>query len=149
VVAAMVARNRRVSAGLASAYLRAFRAASGLDGNVRVIIPPLAPEQFATGLEVTSKIAAKKSAARGEPESVAMPAALALASGAMARLVLNGGREAITATGQGDPAASGWRWVLGGTAHCEFCRERSGQVFDDSAEFHSHDTCGCYPELVY
>jgi hypothetical protein len=148
-VAAVVARNRHVSAGLAAAYLRAFRVAQGITGDLRIVVPPLSPEQLQTSLHVTSVVAVKKSVERGDEPTMAMGHALAQVSGAMARLVLNGGRDTITATGKQDPRASGWRWVLGGSSHCDFCLERAGQVFDDSAEFHSHDTCGCTPELAY
>jgi hypothetical protein len=147
-VAAVVARNRRTSAGLSAAYLRAFRAAQGLTGDLRVVVPPLPPEQLHTSLHVTSVVAVKKSVARGDLADVAMSHALAQSAGSMARLVLNGGRETITATGKADRFAKGWRWVLGGGG-CDYCRERAGTTYDDSAEFHSHDACGCTPEISY
>ena len=145
----MVSRNRKTSVGLASAYLRAFRAASGLSGDVKIIVPPMAPEQFATSLRVTSLIAAKKSAASLVPVDVAMTNALTQASGAMARLVLNGGRETVTQTIRNDSAATGWQRVLGGGG-CEFCQKLAGRVYPrDNAGFDAHDHCGCTAEAVY
>lgn len=67
----------------------------------------------------------------------------------MARLVLNAGRDTVTAATKADPQAKGWRWVIGGSADCDFCKERAGQLFNDDAEFHTHDSCGCSPEIVY
>lgn len=148
-VAAVVAANRKVSSGLAAAYLRAFRVASGLSGDVRIVVPPMAPEQFKTSLRVTSLVAAKKSAARLVDPNVAMTNALTQASGAMARLVLNGGRETVTQTIRGDSDAVGWRRVLGGGG-CDFCRLLAGRVYPrDNADFDAHGKCGCTSEPVY
>lgn len=148
-VAAVVASNRKVSSGLAAAYLRAFRVASGLSGDVRIVVPPMAPEQFKTSLRVTSLVAAKKSAARLVDPNVAMTNALTQSSGAMARLVLNGGRETVTQTIRGDSDAVGWRRVLGGGG-CDFCRLLAGRVYPrDNADFDAHGKCGCTSEPVY
>ena len=150
-VAALVATNRRTSAGLSAAYLRAFRVASGLSGDVRIVVPPMAPEQFKTSLRVTSLVAAKKAAARLVPPEVAMPNALTLASGAMARLVLNGGRETATQTLKNDEKAIGYRRIVGSGA-CDFCRTVGGsgsRIYNVEADFDVHDKCGCTSEPVY
>lgn len=148
-VAALVTNDRKVSSGLAAAYLRAFRVASGLSGDIRIVVPPMAPEQFKTSLRVTSLVAAKKSAERLVDPNVAMTNALTQASGAMARLVLNGGRETVTQTIRGDSDAVGWRRVLGGGG-CDFCRLLAGRVYPrDNADFDAHGKCGCTSEPVY
>lgn len=148
-VAAVVAANRKVSSGLAAAYLRAFRVASGLSGDVRIVVPPMAPEQFKTSLRVTSLVAAKKSAARLVDPREAMTNALTQSSGAMSRLVLNGGRETVTQTIRGDSDAIGWRRVLGGGG-CDFCKLLAGRVYPrDNADFDAHGKCGCTSEPVY
>lgn len=148
-VAALVSKNRRTSSGLAAAYLRAFRIASGLSGDVRIVVPPMAPEQFTTSLRVTSLVAAKKSAALLVPADIAMTNALTQASGAMARLVLNGGRGTVNQTIRNDDAATGWRRVLGGGG-CDFCKLLAGRVYPrDNADFDAHDKCGCTSEPVY
>ncbi len=146
--AAMVERNRRTSTGLAANYLRALQRQQGLPG-FPPVLPKFDADQFQTALRVTSVVTAKKAASNGVPADAAMSAALSVASGAMARLVLNAGRETVNATGKANPEVSGWRWVLGGSGHCQFCQDRAGQVFSNDAEFQSHDTCGCSPELVY
>ena len=148
-VAALVSNNRKTSSGLAAAYLRAFRVASGLSGDVRIVVPPMAPEQFKTSLRVTSLVAAKKSAARLVAPEVAMSNALTMASGEMARLVLNGGRETVNQTLRSDSAARGWRRVLG-TGGCDFCQMLAGRVYPtDNADFDAHGKCGCTSEPVY
>lgn len=150
-VGAMVARNRRTSAGLSAAYLRAFRTAAGLDGDLRVIIPKLAPEQLATSLRVTSVVAAKKAAAAGQAPDVAMGHTFSQVSGAMARLVLNAGRETVAASTVADPRARGWQRVLG-SGGCDFCRmliDRGAVYGEESASFEAHDKCGCTAEPVY
>lgn len=148
-VAALVSKNRKTSSGLAAAYLRAFRVASGLSGDVRIVVPPMAPEQFKVSLRVTSLVAAKKSAALLVPADIAMTNALTQSSGAMARLVLNGGRETVNQTLRADSSATGWRRVLG-TGGCDFCKELAGRVYPtDNADFDAHGKCGCTSEPVY
>ena len=150
-VAGLVTKNRKTSAGLAAAYLRAFRVASGYSGDVRIVIPPLPPEQFKTSLRVTSLVAAKKSAERLVPADVAMTNALTQTSGAMARLVLDGGRDTILGTLATDKATVGYRRVLGGGG-CDFCKEVAGsgtRIYHVDASFDVHDKCGCTSEPVY
>jgi hypothetical protein len=150
-VATLVSKNRRTSSGLAAAYLRAYRVASGLDGDLRIVIPQMPPEQFAVSLRSTSVAAAKSSAARGVAADMAMTNARSLASGAMARLVLNAGRSTVVESVRTDPRAAGWRRVLGGGG-CDFCVMLAGRgaVYgEESADFEAHDKCGCTTEPVY
>lgn len=149
-VAEMVAKYRRTSAGLAAAYLRAYRVASGLDGDVRIVIPQvLNVEQFNASLHSLSVASVKTSAAQAVAADVAMGNALTRSSGAMARLVLDAGRETVTQSIQADDKASGWRRVLGGGG-CDFCRKLAGRVYPrDNADFDAHGHCGCTSEPVY
>lgn len=149
-VGSLVGRNRRNSAGLAARYLRAFRVASGLNGDVRIVIPqPLPGEQFRAVLHSTSVAAIKSSAARTVAADLAMSNALTVASGAMARLVLNAGRETVNETLRSDPRATGWMRVLGGSG-CDFCQMLAGRVYPtDNADFEAHGGCGCTSEPVF
>lgn len=151
-VATVVTKNRKTSSGLAAGYLRAFRVASGLTGDVRLVVPPLAPAQFTTSLRVSSLVAVKKSAARLVPQETAMANALTLTVGEMSRLVLNGGRETTNHTIRNDDKAVGWRRVVGSTA-CAFCREIAGsgsRIYPrNNADFDAHGKCGCTSEPVY
>lgn len=149
-VAEMVAKYRRTSTGLAAGYLRAYRVASGLDGDVRIVIPPvLNVEQFDSTLHSLTVAAAKNSAAQAIAVDVAMQSALTRSSGAMARLVLDAGRQTVTRTIQADDKARGWRRVLGGGG-CEFCQKLAGRVYPrDNADFDAHGHCACTSEPVY
>lgn len=148
--AQMVAKYRRTSAGLAAAYLRAYRVTSGLDGDIKILIPPvLNVEQFDASLHALSVAAVKTAAAQSVPVDVAMGNALTRSSGAMARLVLDAGRQTVTQTIQSDDRATGWRRVLGGSG-CDFCRKLAGRVYPrDNADFEAHGKCGCTSEPVY
>jgi hypothetical protein len=148
--AEMVAKHRRTSAGLAAGYLRAFRAASGLSGDVKIVIPPvLNVEQMDATLHALSVAAAKKAAEQAVVADVAMKNALTRSSGAMARLVLDAGRQTVTQTIQADDKARGWRRVLGGGG-CDFCQKLAGRVYPrDNADFDAHGHCACTSEPVY
>lgn len=150
-VAVVVTKNRQTSSGLAAAYLRAFRVASGLSGEIRIVVPPLAPEQFTTSLRVSSLVAVKNSAARLVPQETAMANALTLTVGEMSKLVLNGGRETTNYTIRGDDKALGFRRIVGSGA-CDFCRTVGGsgsRVYHVEADFDVHAKCGCTSEPVY
>jgi len=150
-VAALVQRNRSTSAGLASEYLRAFRKASGVPGELKVIFAePLIVDQFTAALRVTSVIAVKKSAAAGKVADLAMADALTETQGAMVRLVLNGGRETATLTGAKDDRSPGFRRILGGGG-CDWCQKFIDDEihYTDGYDFDAHDHCGCTVEPVY
>lgn len=147
----LVSKNRRVSSGLAAAYLRAFRVASGLSGDVKIVVPLMPREQFTTALRVTSLVAAKKSAALLVAPDVAMGNALVQTSGSMSRLVLDAGRETVNQSLRADEKAVGYRRIVGGGA-CDFCRTVGGsgsRVYHVDASFDVHDHCGCTSEPVY
>jgi hypothetical protein len=150
-VAALVQRNRQTSAGLSAQYLRAFRLASGVPGQLKIVhAEPLIVDQFTNALRVTSVVAAKKSAAAGKAADLAMSDALTMTQGAMARLVLDGGRETATLTGAKDDRSPGFRRVLGGGG-CDWCRPFIDDEihYTDGYDFDAHDHCGCTVEPVY
>jgi hypothetical protein len=124
--------------------------ASGLNGDLRIVIPQALPrEQFSASLRINSIVAAKNSASAGVAADVAMVNARTLASGAMSRLVLNAGRETVNESIRSDPKATGWMRVLGGGG-CDFCRELAGRVYPrDNADFEAHGKCACTSEPVY
>lgn len=149
-VASMVERNRQTSAGLASAYLRAFRRAQGVPGEIKVVFAqPLIVDQFGVTLHSTTVAPIKAAAGRGLAADQAMSNGLALAQGSMARLVLDAGRQTTTETIKRDSRAHGWRRVLGGGG-CEFCQTLAGRIYPrDNADFEAHGKCGCTSEPVY
>lgn len=148
-LAALVARFRDTSSGVAADYVQAFRASAGRRDRARVVFAePVPAEQFHAVVHSTSVAAVKAAAGRGEPAESAMGSALTLTTGAVARLVLNGGRETLTATVAADPAADGWRRVLGGGG-CDYCRERAGVRMTSHEVFEAHGGCGCTAEPIY
>lgn len=148
-VAALVARRRETSAGLAAEYLRLFRREAGVRGQVRVVFAEqVGPAELSAVLHSTSVAPVKAATARGTDPASAMSAALSLASGATVRLVLNGGRDTLARSAVADPASSGWRRVLGGGG-CDYCRERAGVRMTDSTVFEAHGSCGCTAEPIY
>lgn len=151
-LARLVEMNRRTSAGLAATYLRQFRAAERVGGPVRIdLAKPLIVDQFSASLRTTSVAAIKIAAGEGVPADTAMANALTQVKGAMARLVLNAGRETVTQTLAADPRARGYQRVLGGGG-CDFCQMLAGRgdVYSaETADFEAHDHCGCTAEPVY
>lgn len=151
-VARLVQANRQTSSGLAAAYLRAFRSASGVPGEAKAVFAqPLIVDQFSVSLRATSLAALKTSASNGVAADVAMGNALTQTSGAVARLVLNAGRETLTESLSRDGRAAGYRRVLGGGG-CDFCQMlagRGGVYSAETADFESHDHCGCTAEPVF
>lgn len=145
-VSALVDRNQRTSAGLAAAYIRAFRAQEiGLEQFTPTLAEPVAAEQVQTVLRVTSVVSIKQAMLRGDKLAKAMDKAFVLSSGEASRLVLDGGRRTILDSIRDDPKASGWQRVTDGNA-CGFCRMLAGRGFVYKAEtvhFASHGHCGC------
>lgn len=151
-VGRLVELNRRTSAGLAANYLREFRKAERIGGAAKVdLAKPLIVDQFNASLSATSIAALKTAASEGTAADLAIRNALVLAQGAMARLVLNAGRETVTKTLAGDSHAAGYQRVLGGGG-CDFCQMLAGRgdVYSaETADFEAHDHCGCTAEPVY
>jgi len=150
--AALVEKNRLTSAGLTLGYLREFRGEAGIPGVARLVKAGAVPaEQFTGSLIATSIAPTKKATTAGTLAEVSMSNALTQTSGALARLVLNGGRETLTASVAADPAGRGYRRVLGGGG-CDFCQMlagRGGVYTEDTADFEAHDSCGCSAEPIY
>lgn len=143
----VVAKNLNTSAGLSATYVKALRAKRGPGGRIDIPRATLNSDQFTTSLRVTSVVAAKNAASRGLAGDLAMQNVSVLASNAMTRLVLNGGRETILDVVRSDEAR--YARILGGSG-CDFCRMLAdrGAVYltADTAEFEPHDKCGCTPE---
>lgn len=151
-VAALVTRYRSSSATVAGAYLRAVRFSSGLtDAPTIVLAPPIPDERLETSLRVTTAASVKANAAKGMLRDAAMAAAFVRSSGAVARMVLEGGQDTVRLSVAADPRAEGWRRVTSGRG-CDFCTmlaTRGGVYKATSATFESHDHCSCTAEPVY
>lgn len=151
-MAQMVERNRQTSSGLAATYVRNMRKSHKITGRLDLLLAePLIVDQFTASLHTVSVASLKRSTGQKVAESLALANALTETQGAMARLVMNAGRETVTRTVTNDPRAAGWQRVLGGGG-CDFCRMLAGRgdVYrEGTADFEAHDHCGCSAEPVY
>lgn len=151
VAASLIDRNRRTSAALASSYYRSTRFQAGLtDAFTIPAFDPLPAEQINVALRATtlSPLLAAKDLDRRDQ---ALATAFVRSSGAVTRLVLDGGRETIRAAAIADPRAQGWQRVASGRA-CRFCTtlaDRGGVYSQGSVAFSAHDHCGCTAQPVY
>lgn len=67
-----------------------------------------------------------------------------LIAGGLQRRIANAARKTVIVSSVQDPGARGWR--RGGTGRCDFCRMLIGRGFvysSTTADFKSHDHCGC------
>lgn len=148
---ALIQRDRRRVAGLASAYLRAHRMAAGVQGDVAVKIAAAAPaEQIVRSMHYTTVEAIKVAMRAGFPRQRAMESAFVQTAGSVGRIVLDAGRQTIAETAITDPRTAGWRRV--GSPKCDFCKMLNGRgaVYSESTvDFRPHDHCACTAEPVY
>jgi hypothetical protein len=69
---------------------------------------------------------------------------LAKVGGGLQRIIANADRQTIQATSVADPGARGW--ARAGVGECDFCQMLIGRgaVYTEAtADFESHDRCGC------
>lgn len=151
-VTVLTQANRAASAASAAQYLTAFRLLKRVEGAPAPVLETVAPaEQVASSLLVTSVVAVKKSMLAGQPLDKAMSNAFVQSSGAVSRLVLDGGRQTVLSSLKVDHRAHGWQRETSGRA-CDFCQMLAGRgaVYSaDSGDFPAHDHCSCTAEPVY
>jgi hypothetical protein len=154
VVAALplVRTHHQLSSSIATAYYQAFRRAEGASGDATPrSADPVSEDRVTTSLYVTGRVATGKAIAAGAGPEAAKQAALTRTSGAIGRHVLTGGREALIRSTSVDRQARGWARVTDGKP-CAFCAMLAGRgavYSDDSADFRSHDHCGCSVQPMY
>lgn len=153
-VVPVVQRQRDVSARVAANYLAAFRAHSlgpTIQPAATILAAPAPVEALTTSMLVTGPVSIRSNLARGVPFARAVDQAAANTSRSAMRHTLNGGRDTILATTRADKRAAGWQRVTSGNT-CAFCAmlaSRGAVYSEDSADFESHDGCGCVAEPVY
>lgn len=149
---ALINAYRARSSALSAAYLSQYRRAEGVDSPLTPILaadPAEGPSM--TSLFVTGPIAVERGQRQGKTPDDASTTALVLSLGVAARLVLNGGRETITATVADDTSASGFVRVTSGKT-CSFCRGLAAEgpvPKEHGSTFRAHDHCGCTAEPYY
>lgn len=154
-VAGLIQRRRVQASGIASGFLRAHRLASGVAGSPVIERAGPAPaEKLATSLHVTGPVAIKRGMRNGKDAQAAEASAVVLVAGAVARHVLDAGRETIMQSTIADPSALGWTRNTSPNA-CGFCKMLAGRAEDDefysesTADFGAHDHCICSAIPVY
>lgn len=149
----LVRGYHQISAVVAGSYYQAFRAAERVHEQTQVILAdPIGTPLITASLYVTGKVETRKAIAAGKSAADARELALVRTSGAISRHILDGGRDTLIRSVQEDPLASGWARVTDG-APCAFCAMLAGRgpVYksERTAEFRSHDHCGCMAEPFY
>jgi hypothetical protein len=150
----LVIGGRQLSERASMIYLQQFGLAEGVRGVAPIVVPPMTSATTAairTSLTVTGPVSIKKATARGLLVSMAKERALSTVSAAVARHVVDGGREVTLSTVREWPATRGWARVASAKA-CAFCvmlAGRGGVYTEKSAGFESHDGCGCIAEPVF
>jgi hypothetical protein len=160
-VAALIARQRVVSASLAGAYLRAFRAAQGIPGNPVVALAGAADQSWIdTSLRVTAGLSLKKLSlypAEGFMTEKILANAFVRSSGAVQRIVADAGRTTIEGSVLADKTALGYTRIIHGRT-CAFCAMlatrgpvyKSRQTASFALDGHRyHDHCDCTAEPLY
>lgn len=142
------------AAALSARYYELFRAADAPKAVMRAAVPLAAKiDELALrgSISATARASIYAALAAGKPYEAAMATAQVRVSGAVARHVLNNGRDTITDEMLRDEQATGWTRATGGDP-CAFCAMLAsrGPVYkEESADFLSHDHCQCYPEPAY
>jgi len=148
-------QERWISSALnGGAYYSRARAAAIVAGEIQDSVEPFAPlvpqvpEVPVLGeiLDIAGPWTMLGGISRGQGVNQAMANAGVLLSGATARIVLQGGRRAVTDSVKADPAAVAWMRTLG-PRPCAFCAMLAsrGAVYktEQSAGFEAHTHCMC------
>lgn len=139
------------SAVSAARYYPLFRRAEGVGAAFSVSIPGRPTvDSLAGEIRGAALLGIIDARRRGETPEGAKRNGFVRAAGALAKLILNGGRRTIIDAVQDDRRALGWSRVVGGDDPCAFCRMLAarGPAYKSrkSADFQPHDTCSCTAE---
>lgn len=150
---AIVNARRRVSASLGSTYYLGIRQDAEITGTFTpTLSETVKEEQLFTSLLVTGPINIKASVAQGRDAFAARDAALTATAKAAQRHVINGGRGTILGSVKRDNRSVGWARLTDGKP-CAFCAllASRGPAYksETTAQFKSHDGCGCTPVPVF
>ena len=142
-----------ISAQTAGNYFQSYRIAEGAKGTALTkLADPVDEEKVRAALFATGQIAVKDSLEAGNAPQRVREVALTRTSGAVSTQILNGGRETLLHSVQGDKSALGWARVTDSDP-CAFCALLAGRgpVYksDAAAKFQAHGECACTAEPVY
>ena len=149
---AIIGQRRKDSAAIAAGYFGAFRTAERIGGTAAPVVSAFdvgAAARAETSLQVTGYVTTERLTAVRHPDPGRT--ALVRVSGAVARHVLDGGRETLLASVRADRRALGWARATSGNP-CSFCAmlaSRGPAYGERTGDFQSHDHCACSLEPVY
>jgi hypothetical protein len=148
----LVRTYRGLSSTYAGSYFQSYRMAEGAPGDAATLLAdPVNEAAVRAGMYATGQTAVRDSLKAGRSPEEAQGAAFTRTSGSVSRHVLDGGRETILRSVDGDKAAYGWGRVTDGDP-CAFCAMLAGRgpVYKgDTAGFQAHDHDACTAEPVY
>lgn len=152
-MSAIIDARRQVSASLGATYYTRFRDDSDVPGVFTPVLSAVTDkEQLFTSLLVTGPISMKSNVAKGRDVFSARDAALMNTAKAAQRHVINGGRGTILGSVKRDSRSVGWARLTDGRP-CAFCAllASRGPAYksETTAQFKSHDGCGCTPVPVF
>lgn len=143
---------RAQSAALGATYWRAYALAE--TGRQVLFTPPPPTADTVSALRDSlidrGPIMRNRLRAAGQP-AAADDASLKATIGSAQRHVIAGGRDAVVAATDTDPAVKGWRRLPNGDT-CPFCLmlvDRGAVYSKDTARFAAHDWCDCMAEPAF
>lgn len=148
----LVQARRRVSAALSARYVSEFRDVEfGAAPRLRLVMADrVGVDDVVPNLRLVGPGNAWRLRSLGRRDVARVT--FANVAGEVTRQVLNGGRETIVSTIEGDPVAVGYSRVVRGGC-CAFCALLAGRgaVYrgEETAAFQAHRKCRCTPEPVY
>lgn len=145
----LVRNYHRMSAGIALDYYRRLRAVELVKskGAIDLTLPTITDGEIAGTLYLTGRDMTLRALVAGQSPQAAMQNALVRTAGSMTRLILNGGRTALTEVSISDKDALGYRRITTGT--CDFCAELASYGMFSTPDFQAHDHCGCVAEPAF
>jgi hypothetical protein len=149
---AIIAQRREDSARIAAGYYQAFRTAEGVPGSVPLVLDTFDDSRLAAAM-VSLRVTGPATVSRlsGLRAERPMDTAFVRVSGAVARHVLDGGRQTLLDTMRSDRRRPRWRRITSAEP-CAFCTMLAGRgaVYQkDTAGFQSHDHCACTAEPAF
>jgi len=149
----LVRAYRGLSADLAAAYYRTFRAAEGARGEAAIRrAAPIVEERLIAELAVEAQDVLQDALSRGLGPERAKERVFVASSGTISDRVQEGGRETILRTVEDDESALGWARVTDASP-CAFCAMLAarGPIYKKkaTASFTPHHHCGCTVEPVF
>lgn len=144
--------SRTKGNALARSYYASARELAGVtDPPPSFAVMPLSTEQAMTSLFVTGPVSALRMIREGQDPEEALSLSTDSMLGAAKRLILNGSRGTILDLTRRDRRSGRWQRV-GDGATCDFCEMLIGRgavYSEESADFQTHDHCGCSAEPLF